>query len=270
MELPIRASIDAKPRLTFSVMRCDNSMLPRTKSAIAKLSPASLAAHVIVPVQRSMSGAKLSQETAVDWDRQLIIDRGLGHPRFSSPVLLSSRDRWHIRDDSSEVFDRAVVIDGAKRLEAAFAYPSMGDIPVAIICGLTPRIELSLRHQVQNGRATTTRMETRERVDTNTPRLSVEEDWIEVEVRSDPFVVPTSLGYSPAILVRRPAAHHSEHLFIGAKSLAIELEPLRHKHGTLMGAQIGIRKKGPERTAPYQLHVINTPKGHVSCATAGA
>ena len=269
MENPIRASIDAKPRLIFSVMCCDNSILPQTKSAIATLSPASLAANVVVPVQRSTPRVKLVQETATDWDRLLVVDNDLGTPCFYSPLLLSSRNRWNIQDCTSEVFDRAVVIDGAKRLEAAFAFPPTGDIPVMIVCGLTPRAELSLRHRVQNGHATTL-LEIRDRVDTTAPRLSVGEDWIEVKLCSDPFVVPTSLGYSPAILVRRPAAIHSEHLLIGAKSLARELETLRRKHGNLLGARIGIRKQGPKKTSPYLLQVISKPKGHLPCATVGA
>ncbi len=262
MESPIRATIDVRPRLTFSIMRCDNSILPRTKSAIAKLSLASLVAHVAVPVQRRVNKVTtLTQETAPEWDRQLVVDHRLGCPSFTSPVLVSSRERWHIQGDTIDIFDRAVVIDGAKRLEAAFAYPSIGDIPVVIICGLTPRAEFSLRQQIEDGLTSPTRIVTRERVGTTAPRLSVGEDWVEVEVCSDPFVVPTFLGYSPAILVRRPAACHSEHLLIGAKSLATELESFRCKHGTLIGARIKTRKEGPKVTAPYLLRITNTPKG---------
>jgi len=122
-----------QPRLTFSVIRCDNSILPDKKSAIGRLSPVDLAAHVIVPVKQTTNYAKLSQETNPEWDRQLTVSRQLGSPCFSSPVLLSARERWHIHDKTSEIFDQAVVIDGAKRLEAAFSYPSIDNIPIAII-----------------------------------------------------------------------------------------------------------------------------------------
>lgn len=260
MQSPIRATLNAKPRLIFPVMRCDNSVLPRTTTALAKLPLPALAAHVVVPVQKRMHKTTLLQETAPAWDRHLVTNRDLGSPHFSSPVLLSSRDRWHINEETSEIFDRAVVIDGAKRLEAAFAFPSMQDIPVTIVYGLNSDIELSLRSQLQNSYTSTARIEIRERIGTTAPRLTIEDDWVDVELCSDPFVVPNSRGYSPAILVRRPAAHHSEHLLIGARSLAVELESLRCNHGTLLGAHISVRKQGPERTAPYLLHVRETPK----------
>ena len=256
METPIRARVNAKPRWTIAVMRCDNSILPQTVSAISILPLASLAAHVTVPVQGRVDRATLSQETAPEWDRQLVVDHRLGAPRFSSPVILSTRNRWHIHDNTSEVFDRALVVDGAKRLEAAFAFPSPGDIPVTIVYGLSPRIELELRRLVQDASVTSARIETRERVGTSTPRLTVGEQWVEVHVSSDPFVVPTLLGYSPAILVRKPAGHITEHILIGAKSLATELETLRRTHGTLTGAHVRIRKKGSERLAPYEVEII--------------
>ena len=261
MESPIRATLHAAPSLTFPVMRCDNSALPQTITAIAKLSLNALAAHVVVPVQQRTHKTTLLQETAPVWDRHLVTDSDLGSPHFSSPVLLSSRDRWHLTEETAEIFDRAVVIDGAKRLEAAYAFQSMQDIPVMIVYGLNSDSELFLRRQLQESYTSTARIETRERVGTTAPRLTIEEDWIDIELRSDPFVVPTRRGYSPAILVRRsPAAHYSEHLLIGAKSLAIELESLRCNRGTLLGSHISVRKHGPERTARYVVNVKDPAK----------
>ncbi len=261
MKSPIRATLNARPRLTLPVMRCDNSILPGTKTALAKLPPSKLAAHVVVPVHQALDKTTLSQETAPLWDRQLVTDPKLGPPSFSSFILLSSRDRWRLREETVEIFDRSVVIDGARRLEAAYSYPSMGDIPVAVIFGLQSSSELSLRKQIQHSHATTTLLETRERFDTTAPRLSIGEKWVDVNLCSEPFVVPTKLGYSPAILVRRPAASHSEHILVGAKSLALELQSIRRAQGTLIGTRVLICKQGPEKTAPYLLQVQETPKG---------
>lgn len=260
MKSSIRAYIDAEPRLTIPVMRCDNSVLPQTATALAKLPLHELSAHVVVPVKQRMQNTNLLQETAPVWDRHLVTDQELGFPHFSFPVILSSRNRWYLKDETTEIFDRAVVVDGAKRLEAAFNFPSLGAIPVTIVYGLNPDVEISLRRRLQDINRPSARIHIKERVGTTAPRLSIEQNWIDVEVCSDPFVVPTSRGYSPAILVRRLSAHCSEHLLIGAKSLALELEALRCKHGTLTGARISIRKQGPERTAPYLLHVKDIPK----------
>lgn len=260
MNAPIRASIKASPRLTFPIMRCDNSVLPETTGALGKIPLQAVAAHVVVPVQEKMHRTILLQETSPAWDRHLVTQRELGLPLFSIPVLLSTRNRWHLDNDKAEIFDRAIVIDGAKRLEAAFAFPSIHDIPVAIVHGLNPDAELALRHQIHVNGTFQARLETRERVGTTAPRLSIEEDWVDIEIHSEPFVVPTSLGYSPAILVRRPTAHHSEHLLIGAKSLALELESLRRKHGTLSGARLSVRKQTSERKAPYLLRVQDLPE----------
>ena len=260
MNSPIRATIKALPRLTIPIMRCDNSLLPQTASALSKLPLEALAAHAVVPVQEKERKTFLLQETSPLWERHLVTKRELGLPLFSPPVVLSTRTRWHLGNDKAEIFDRAIIIDGAKRLEAAFAFPSTNDIPVAIVHGLNPASELALRRQLHAIDASVARLEIRERVGTTAPRLSIDEDWVDIKVCSDPFVVPTSRGYSPAILVRRPMAHHSEHLLIGAKSLAVELEALRQKHGTLLGARLSVRKQTSERTAPYLLCVQDLPE----------
>ena len=259
MNFPIRATVETEPRLTIPVIRCDNSVVPQTASALAKLSLHQLAANVVVPVRRRMHKSALLQETDPDWDRQLDADRDLGPPHFSAPLVLSSRNRWHIKGNVSEIFDRAVVIDGARRLEAAFAFLPTVDVPVIIVFGLTADAELALRHRLKDKHASPRRIDVRERIGTTAPRLSVDEHWIDVELCSDPFVTPTSLGYSPAILVRRPAVHHAEHLLIGAKSISKELELLRKRHGTLLGMHVSIRKQDPTRRAPYVLRVNEHP-----------
>jgi hypothetical protein len=152
-----------------------------------------------------------------------------------------------------EVFDRAVVIDGAKRLEAAFHFKENHEIPVIIVFGLSPVKELELRTRISSGSEPTTRIEERERFDTAAPRLQVSETWVHVTIKSNPFVVPTARGFAPAVIVRRKNAPYAEYLLVGASSLAQPLEKIRVKYGTLIGRPVSFRKQGPERTATYDV-----------------
>ena len=215
-----------------------------------------IAAHVVVPVQKKLRTTRLLQETATGWDRHLIVDLDLGCPSFHPPVLLSARHRWHVDQRKAEVFDRATVVDGAKRLEAAFIYKHISAVPVILLMGLDSKAERQLRKRVQQSKASTMRVETQERVGTTAPRLRIDQTWVELEVQSDPFVVTTTRGYAPAILVRRKRGSHLEHVLIGAKSLALKLNELRQQCGTLKGLRITIRKESAERIAPYILHVV--------------
>jgi hypothetical protein len=87
---------------------------------------------------------------------------------------------------------------------------------------------------------------------TMTERIVVDQNWTTVELQSDLFVVPTSLGYSAALLVT--CSDSSEkHLLCGAKSLKEPLERLRSEHGAINGLVVSIRKMSAEKTAPYQV-----------------
>src|SRR5262249_52076646 len=159
-------------------------------------------------------------------------------PSFYPPLLLSSRDKWHLKESVVEVFDRATVIDGAKRLESALRLKNFGLVPVIILFGLKPATELQIRKHISSKNQTTYKVQEHERIGTEAPRLMVKERWIDIEVTSDPFVIPTARGYAPVVLVRRPSAGHAEHLIIGAASLAKELEGIRVKYRTLKGRRI--------------------------------
>ena len=251
----IKATFNAAPRLTAEILRCDDSIFPGVPVAIGTLLLKDIAAHVVVPVQKKLRRTRLFQETAEEWDRNLIADLDLGCPCFHPPVLLSARHRWHLDQRKVEVFDRAIVIDGAKRLEAAFTYKSISAVPVIVLMGLDSKAEMQLRKRVQQTQTSNMHVETLERVGTSSPRLKIDQTWIELELQSDPFVVTTTRGYAPAVLVRRERSSHLEHVLIGAKSLALELNDLRQRRGTLTGSRISIRKQSAERTAPYILHV---------------
>lgn len=254
MSSAIRGTFSPEPRLSVAAIRCDNTVVPEARTAVAKLSLKDFSSHVLVPVQRKTFSTNLHQEIAPDWDRYLFTTYGLGPPTFSTPILLSPRNRWFLNDQTVEIFDRAVVIDGAKRLEAAFQFRSPQEIPVTIVLGLNSDAELALRRKTLSN-TLRTQVETRERFGTTAPRLVLEHVYVDFEIQSDPFVVPTSRGYSPTILVRRSNVPYSEHILIGARSLATELETLRCKHGSLIGLHVSARKTSPKKISPYVVRV---------------
>lgn len=260
MTQAIRGNINPEPRLSVKVIRCDNSVVPNAQTAVAKFLLEDFAAHVVVPVHQKSNANNLLQETAPSWDRQLHINAHLGSPHFHSPILLSPRNGWYLKGQNVEIFERARIVDGAKRLEAAFHFREPKEIPVTIVLGLNPDEELELRRQILSNGAPTIHLETRERIGTTAPRLTIEDMWIDFEIQSDPFVIPTSRGYTPTILVRRKSSRYTEHVLVGARSLAQVLETLRSKHGTLVGVQVSVRKNSPERTSPYILRVNEHPK----------
>lgn len=230
---------------------------------------------VIVPVRRTVQDCPLNQATADGWDRNLEPhSRPNTPPYFHLPTILSTRAAWHIRDGRIEVFAPSYVIDGARRLAAAYQLGKPSSIPAIVIFGLTSRDELSMRRQLHPTKPLQHRDDrsqgpalddllanvsksplphTDQRIDTSTPRLTVPTAWITLTIESEPFVVPTGRGYAPAILVRRPRAAQRQHLLIGAKSLATPLEQLRLRYRFLTGQRITLRKTGIDKMSIYEV-----------------
>lgn len=252
----IRGIVRLRPRHSVATTLCDDSILPGRSSALACFGLAQLAACVTAPVRQKTQGVLLQQTTAPDWDRHLVSNHELGPPFFHPPILVSAGSKWCVQDGQLEIYDRAFIIDGAKRLEAALHIGSPPTVPVTVVFGLTSDEELSLRQRILAFGTATVSIETRDRFETTTPRLTVGETWVDVQIQSDPFVVLTRRGYTPALLIRRRHATISEHLLIGAKSIADELEAIRNKRGTLRGCHVTIRKQTPDRTAPYELRLL--------------
>jgi hypothetical protein len=170
------------------------------------------------------------------------------------PLLVSANGSWHHADAAVEIVGAAVLVDGARRLLNAMRDGS-ASVPCLVAFGLSESAELEW-HLSANRRTDDEAPDPPARVGTATERLSVDERAVEVTIESDPFVVPTALGYAPAILVRRPKAAVGQHLLIGARSLARPLEELRDQHGTLVGITVCIRKLGATRSAEYKVDVV--------------
>jgi hypothetical protein len=88
-----------------------------------------------------------------------------------------------------------------------------------------------------------------------TPRLSIDQIRRDLIVRGEVFVVPTRVGYAPAVHVETidGSIHH---LLVGASSIALPLEKWRLQNGgKLDGVRFSIFKSSPARTAPYILEI---------------
>ena len=263
MKVPkkIRAKHNLEPRISLFVVRCDKNAVPGASAvALSKLAPFALASSVVVPVNQRNPAAKLHQEVDDSWKRYVSIRKDKIPPSFANPVIVSPRGRWFMDDDTIEIYDRAVLIDGASRLEVALQLMSPHEIPVVIVMGLDAERELSLRRQIHDSPF---KSDTKivERIGTTSPRLVVHDVVITFEIVSDPFVVPTIRGYSPAVLVQRSKTPHLEHLLISAKSLATEFERLRTKYGSLIGLHVRTRKINRAQTSPYEVQLVKPRKG---------
>lgn len=255
----IRGTISAEARITIVALRCDGAIIENVPTALATFDPRTLADHVIVPVGQTRKNVILMQQTAREWDRYLSSRSNGTAVSFARPIVLSCRDRWNMENGIVELFDRAVVIDGAKRLEAALMLSHIPEVPAIVLFGLDDKRELALRRDLEADMAISTQIEVIERFGTTAPRLVIAVNWTNIEVLSDPFVLTTSLGYAPAILVRRQEEQKLEHILVGAKSIALELEALRIKRGTLIGTHLSVRKQDNTRTARYLIRVKDRP-----------
>ena len=94
-----------------------------------------------------------------------------------------------------------------------------------------------------------------QKYDTTTERLVVGVHWVSLTLIGEIFVVPTWRGYSPAILVRLPDGT-VKHTLVGAKSFFAGLERARALYHGLSGANIQVRKLGPDQMAPYEVKVL--------------
>ena len=255
----IQAKHNIEPRLSLRVIRCEKKVVPGSSNvALCVIELHALTSSVVVPVSESNPMSPLRQEVNTDWDRRISTTDESDSPSFVNPVVVSPRSRWFLDGDTVEIYDRATLIDGANRLEGALQHEMPHEVPVLIVMGLENSSELTLRSQLQEANTRSNYIR-KERVGTTSPRLIVHDVKITLKMVSDPFVVPTFRGYSPAVLVQRLNVPHLEHLLIGAKSLATELEQIRVTHGSLVGLHVSIKKPSSERTSPYEVQLNEPP-----------
>ena len=248
----LRGGIRLKPRFVVDGQHWEGM----SGSLLTTFALEDVANVLLVPVKQTTQGCLLEQVILEGWDRRLKLGSNLlARPVFFLPVILSARTAWHATDGKIELFDCGYVLDGACRLEAACRRGTPKLIPALVLFNLTSDEELRLRSQLVRSRAMVEIEELGDRIDTATQRLEINTRWVELTIESDPFVVPTFRGYTPAILVRRPRATQREHLLIGASSIAKPLEEIRKKYTTLKGQVVAVKKTGREKIAKYAVRV---------------
>lgn len=86
------------------------------------------------------------------------------------------------------------------------------------------------------------------------PQYKVGITWSELEVVAGPDVVPTFKGYAPILIVRKTRTEQENTLYIAAKSICEQLEPLRAaNNGDFKGLRFQIRKQSSDRFARYEV-----------------
>ena len=86
------------------------------------------------------------------------------------------------------------------------------------------------------------------------PQLRVGTDWVTIIVIGPVDVIATLHGYAPVLPVRKENMGQEYILYISAKSLSEQLEPLRQINGGgVQGLKFSIRKESEDQMAKYQL-----------------
>lgn len=255
---PRVATFKPKPRMVNAAADCSGAFMDGITSAFSMFEVDNLVRWVVAPVARRTRGCHLRQSWVDGWTRSLdrVPDTRLDELYFP-PVLVSARGAWHMASNQLELFDRAYILDGAKRLEAAVRASRRKLVPVVVLLGLNPSGELALRRELQmeNGESKETALPAE--VGTATQRIDIGTRWTSMSLESDPFIVPTARGYAPAVLVRRSGRAPREHLLIGARSLSLPLEAIREEGGTLLGRKVRVRKESVARTSRYLVEEVS-------------
>ena len=85
-------------------------------------------------------------------------------------------------------------------------------------------------------------------------QLRVGTDWIAITVTGPVDVIATLHGYAPVLPVRKENMSQEYILYISAKSLSEQLEPLRKNNGDqFTGLKFSIRKESEHQMAKYEL-----------------
>lgn len=250
-ERPVRASIEVEARFTLGpiVLVSDRVVLLSMPTHVA-------VACLSVPVARASRYCGLKERPTEGWPRVLPGSVTSAVDDAPAAIVVSASRAWHRADSAVEIVGDGVLIDGAVRLIQA-RLSGTSHLPCLVVFGCSESDELRYHLQLNHREPIAAGdVGLWQQVGTNTERLVVSDQPVEVVIESDPFVVSTSLGYSPAILVRRTHQPIAQHLLLGARTLSLPLEEAREAVGTLVGLKVRLRKLGSERTSRYSIEVL--------------
>lgn len=244
----LKGRVDIKPRLILDAIGDEDF-------AVTHVEVTSISNFLIVPVIELNKFSSLHQELRDGWDRILKkVDFSNVQPG-SKTLIVSARNNWNIHEGKINIIETAYIIDGANYLYYLLSLVKKQKIPMIIIFGATELQENNIRRGINQSQSFSIH-DIKNKVGTDTPRLVVDDNWIEITIKSDPFVVATSLGYTAAIHVIEKGGEELKHLIVGAKSLTKELDFYREKFGSLNNLKLKIRKQSSDQRSPYEIHLL--------------
>ena len=179
----------------------------------------------------------------------------------TAPVVLSGRGRWRFSMQKPplgriEVFHSAALVSGHREI-GAFTKAYRDDryhtlVPFVLHPRLTHSEEEELYDWLHITGIQSTNSDSPS-IHALLPQLKIGTDWTHVEVISEPFVIMTTFGYAPVLVVQESGTQDQYRLYASARSLGKGLESIRQAEGRLTGTRICIRKSGTERTANYEV-----------------
>jgi len=223
--------------------------------AIAIVDACRISNFLIAPVIEINKKAKTSQEVRDGWDRVIKeVDFSNTDPG-GKPLIVSARRKWNIYEDEINIIEKAYLLDGSKYLDFILQNDNSVNVPLIVLFNKTEEQELIIRRQISEA-STFSIHDIKNKVGTDAPRLTIDENWSEVRIISDPFVIKTGMGYTAAINVLEIKSNAIHHIIVGAKSIGNELEAVRIKNGSLVGVALKIRKQSTEQKSLYELKII--------------
>ena len=87
------------------------------------------------------------------------------------------------------------------------------------------------------------------------PILRLGTGWVDINIQSEADVALTARGYAPVLRVQDAKTRLDYLMYIGARSLAEALEPLRQANGgRFTGLRVRVAKESTDQYARYLVH----------------
>ncbi len=245
---PVLGRADVIPRLTLQA-------IGDTSIAVGFVSPIKIAKFLVAPVIEINKKSKIHQELRDGWDRVI---KDIDFPNLNlgvKPLIISAGKQWNLYEREINIIENAYIVDGANYINYLLKNNIDKSIPIIVIFNKSEDEELAIRYSISGG-AQFSIHDLKNKVGTDAPRLLIDQNWKDVEIRSDPFVIKTSIGYTAAINVLEKKSNSIQHIIVGAKSISSELDFIRVKYGSLVGIALRIRKQSVDQKSPYEIEII--------------
>ena len=179
----------------------------------------------------------------------------LGPASVLPTAVVNARRRWLFDREQSalHVYDSAAAIWGQEVLAAyGQAWAASGiDRRVAVTVVDVSQAEEKLLYETLRGDRPQAQIP-------NVPRysLKISTNPMDLEIQTEPFVVPGRRGYSPMVIVTEAGSDREHGLYVSAASLTLALEGIRERRGSLIGVRVRISRESSSPYAPYEVEEL--------------